>query len=78
MFTLGGVSVRASGSSPAVSGPVSVSGSVVPVSPDAGVGASDSFWWCVGVCSVCACGVWWLRGVLWCCGGGRVRLGLLW
>ena len=42
VFTLGGVSAPASGSSPAVSGPVSVSGSVVPVSPDAGVGASGS------------------------------------
>lgn len=41
-FTLGGVSAPASGSSPAVSGPVSVSGSVVPVSHDAGVGASGS------------------------------------
>jgi hypothetical protein len=42
VFTLGGVSAPASGSSPAVSGPVSVSGSVVPVLPDAGVGASGS------------------------------------
>lgn len=42
VFTLGGVSAPVSGSSPAVSGRVSVSGSVVPVSLDAGVGASGS------------------------------------
>ena len=53
VFTLGGVSAPASGSSPAVSGPVSVSGSVVPVSPDAGVGASDSSGG-VRVCVSCA------------------------
>lgn len=53
VFTLGGVSAPVSGSSPAVSGPVSVSGSVVPVSPDAGVGASDSSGG-VRVCVPCA------------------------
>ena len=53
VFTLGGVSAPASGSSPAVSGPVSVSGSVVPVLPDAGVGASDSSGG-VRVCVPCA------------------------
>ena len=46
VFVLSGVSVPESGSgvsvsSPAVSGSVSVSGSVVPVSPGAGVGASE-------------------------------------
>lgn len=53
VFTLGGVSAPASGSSPAVSGPVSVSGSVVPVSHDAGVGASGSSGG-VRVCLSCA------------------------
>ena len=62
VFTLGGVSAPASGSSPAVSGPVSVSGSVVPVSPDAGVGASDSSGG-VRVCVPCAVRVF---GVSWC------------
>ena len=72
VFTLGGVGVPVSGSalvvflsahapvsgsSLAVSGPVSVSGFVVPVSPDAGVGAFDSSGG-VRVCSVGACGVW--------------------
>ena len=64
VFTLGGVSVPVSGSSPAVSGPVSVCGSVVPVSPGAGVGVFGSSGgvgvWCVGVCFVrCLC-VWWV------------------
>lgn len=62
VFTLGGVSAPASGSSPAVSGPVSVSGSVVPVSPDAGVGASDSSGG-VRVCVPCAVRVF---GDSWC------------
>ena len=62
VFTLGGVSAPASGSSPAVSGPVSVSGSVVPVSPDAGVGASDSSGG-VRVCVPCARAVF---GDSWC------------
>lgn len=62
VFTLGGVSAPASGSSPAVSGPVSVSGSVVPVSPDAGVGASG-FSGGVRVCVPCASAVF---GVSWC------------
>lgn len=54
VFMLGGVSAPVSGSSPAVSGPVSVSGSVVPVSPDAGVGASGSGVGGVRVCVPCA------------------------
>ena len=62
VFTLGGVSAPVSGSSPAVSGPVSVSGSVVPVSPDAGVGASDSSGG-VRVCVPCARAVF---GDSWC------------
>lgn len=62
VFTLGGVSAPASGSSPAVSGPVSVSGSVVPVSPDAGVGASGSSGG-VRVCVPCARAVF---GDSWC------------
>lgn len=62
VFTLGGVSAPVSGSSPAVSGPVSVSGSVVPVSPDAGVGASGSSGG-VRVCVPCAVRVF---GVSWC------------
>ena len=62
VFTLGGVSAPASGSSPAVSGPVSVSGSVVPVSPDAGVGASG-FSGGVRVCVPCASAVF---GDSWC------------
>lgn len=65
VFTLGGVGVPASGSSPAVSGPVSVSGSVVPVSPDAGVGASGSSGGVGGVrvCVPCASAVF---GDSWC------------
>ena len=64
-FTFGGVSVPVSGSSPAVSGPVSVSGSVVPVSLDAGVGASGSSGGVGGVrvCVPCAVRVF---GVSWC------------
>ena len=62
VFTLGGVSAPVSGSSPVVSGPVSVSGSVVPVSPDAGVGASDSSGG-VRVCVPCARAVF---GDSWC------------
>ena len=62
VFTLGGVSAPASGSSPAVSGSVSVSGSVVPVLPDAGVGASDSSGG-VRVCVPCARAVF---GDSWC------------
>lgn len=62
VFMLGGVSVPVSGSSPAVSGPVSVSGSVVPVSPDAGVGASGSSGG-VRVCVPCAVRVF---GESWC------------
>lgn len=62
VFTFGGVSAPASGSSPAVSGPVSVSGSVVPVSPDAGVGASDSSGG-AAVCVPCARAVF---GDSWC------------
>lgn len=62
VFTLGGVSAPVSGSSPAVSGPVSVSGSVVPVSPDAGVGASGSSGG-VRVCVPCAVRVF---GDSWC------------
>ena len=62
VFTLGGVSAPVSGSSPAVSGPVSVSGSVVPVSLDAGVGASGSSGG-VRVCVPCAVRVF---GVSWC------------
>ena len=74
VFTLGGVSAPASGSSPAVSGPVSVSGSVVPVSPDAGVGASDSSGG-VRVCVPCARAVFgdsWCSLVLrrWACAAG--------
>lgn len=61
-FVLGGVSAPVSGSLPAVSGPVSVSGSVVPVSPDAGVGASGSSGG-VRVCVPCAVRVF---GVSWC------------
>ena len=61
VFTLGGVSALVSVSLLAVSGFVSVSGSVVPVLPDVGVGGVWFFWWCwwcVGVCSVrCSC-VW--------------------
>lgn len=65
VFTLGGVSAPVSGSSPAVSGPVSVSGSVVPASPDAGVGASGSSGGVGGVrvCVPCAVRVF---GVSWC------------
>lgn len=65
VFTLGGVSAPVSGSSPAVSGPVSVSGSVVPVSLDAGVGASGSSGGVGGVrvCVPCAVRVF---GVSWC------------
>ena len=65
VFTLGGVSAPVSGSSPAVSGPVSVSGSVVPVSHDAGVGASGSSGGVGGVrvCVPCAVRVF---GVSWC------------
>ena len=62
VFMLGGVSAPASGSSSAVSGPVSVSGSVVPVSPDAGVGASGSSGG-VLVCVPCAVRVF---GDSWC------------
>ena len=62
VFTLGGVSAPVSGSSPAVSGPVSVSGSVVSVLPDAGVGASGSSGG-VRVCVPCASAVF---GVSWC------------
>lgn len=62
VFMLDGVSAPASGSSSAVSGPVSVSGSVVPVSPDAGVGASDSSGG-VRVCVPCAVRVF---GDSWC------------
>lgn len=62
VFTLGGVSAPASGSSPAVSGPVSVSGSVVSVLPDAGVGASGSSGG-VRVCVPCASAVF---GDSWC------------
>lgn len=65
VFTLGGVSAPVSGSSPAVSGSVSVSGSVVPVSLDAGVGASGSSGGVGGVrvCVPCAVRVF---GVSWC------------
>ena len=65
VFTLGGVSAPVSGSLPAVSGPVSVSGSVVPVSPDAGVGVSGSSGGVGGVrvCVPCAVRVF---GVSWC------------
>ena len=65
VFTLGGVSAPVSGSSPAVSGRVSVSGSVVPVSPDAGVGASGSSGGVGGVrvCVPCAVRVF---GDSWC------------
>lgn len=65
VFTLGGVSAPVSGSLPAVSGPVSVSGSVVPVSPDAGVGASGSSGGVGGVrvCVPCAVRVF---GDSWC------------
>lgn len=65
VFMLGGVSAPVSGSSPAVSGPVSVSGSVVPVSPDAGVGASGSSGGVGGVrvCVPCAVRVF---GDSWC------------
>ena len=65
VFTLGGVSAPVSGSSPAVPGPVSVSGSVVPVSPDAGVGASGSSGGVGGVrvCVPCAVRVF---GDSWC------------
>lgn len=65
VFTLGGVSAPVSGSLPAVSGPVSVSGSVVPVSLDAGVGASGSSGGVGGVrvCVPCAVRVF---GVSWC------------
>lgn len=65
VFTLGGVSAPVSGSLPAVSGSVSVSGSVVPVSPDAGVGASGSSGGVGGVrvCVPCAVRVF---GVSWC------------
>lgn len=62
VFTLGGVSAPVSGSLPAVSGPVSVSGSVVPVSPDAGVGVSGSSGG-VRVCVPCAVRVF---GDSWC------------
>ena len=62
VFMLGGVSAPASGSSLAVSGSVSVSGSVVPVLPDAGVGASDSSGG-VRVCVPCAVRVF---GDSWC------------
>ena len=65
VFTLGGVSAPVSGSLPAVSGPVSVSGSVVPVSLDACVGASGSSGGVGGVrvCVPCAVRVF---GVSWC------------
>ena len=65
VFTLGGVGAPASGSSSAVSGSVSVSGSVVPVSPDAGVGASGSSLGVGGVrvCVPCARAVF---GESWC------------
>ena len=65
VFMLGGVSVPVSGSSPAVSGLVSVSGGVVLVSPDAGVGASGSSGGVGGVrvCVSCAVRVF---GVSWC------------
>lgn len=65
VFTLGGVSAPVSGSLPAVSGPVSVSGSVVPVSPDAGVGVSGSSGGVGGVrvCVPCAVRVF---GESWC------------
>lgn len=65
VFMLGGVSVPVSGSLPVVSGPVCVSGSVVPVSPDVGVGVSG-FSGGVGgvrVCVPCAVRVF---GVSWC------------
>lgn len=62
VFMFGGVSAPAFGSSLAVSGPVSVSGSVVPVSPDVGVGVSDSSGG-VAVCVPCAVRVF---GVSWC------------
>lgn len=69
VFTLGGVSAPVSGSLPAVSGPVSVSGSVVPVSPDAGVGVSGSSGGVGGVrvcvpCAVRAFGESWCSLVL--------------
>ena len=65
VFMLGGVGAPASGSSSAVSGSVSVSGSVVPVSPDAGVGASGSSLGVGGVrvCVPCAVRVF---GESWC------------
>ena len=62
VFAFGGVSVPASGSLSAVSGPVSVSGSVVSVSPDAGVGVSG-FSGGVWVCVPCAARVF---GDGWC------------
>lgn len=62
VFTLGGVSAPVSGSLPAVSGSVSVSGSVVPVSLDAGVGVSDSSGG-AAVCVPCARAVF---GDSWC------------
>ena len=62
VFTLGGVSAPVSGSSPAVSGLVSVSGSVVSVLPDAGVGVSGSSGG-AAVCVPCASAVF---GVSWC------------
>lgn len=65
VFMLGGVSAPVSGSLPAVSGSVSVSGSVVPVSPDAGVGVSGSSGGVGGVrvCVPCAVRVF---GDSWC------------
>lgn len=65
VFTLGGVSAPVSVFSPAVSGRVSVSGSVVLVLPDAGVGASGSSGGVggVAVCVPCAVRVF---GVSWC------------
>ena len=62
VFMLGGVSVIVSGSVSAVSGPVSVSGSVVLVLPGAGVGVSGSFFGVV-VCVLCVVRVF---GVSWC------------
>lgn len=65
VFMFGGVSAGVSGFSSAVSGSVSVSGSVVPVSPDAGVGVSGSFGGVGGVrvCVPCAVRVF---GESWC------------
>ena len=63
VFMFGGVSAPVSVFSPAVSGPVSVSGSVVSVSSDAGVAASGFGVGGVRVCVPCAVRVF---GESWC------------